>query len=150
MGTLKRAFWAVFFAIFYALHLTLGRMWRRFLRPHSGTMVDYTRRLRVMFWWHRLDKVGRRCLIGRNVRVWGPIKIFMGEGCALRDQAVLCGTGELIMEDGASIGHDTVVVARERVSIGKNVMIAGFCYIIDVDHEFEARDTPIPLQGIRT
>ena len=150
MKPLKKAFWFVFYGIFNALHATLGRLWRKALRPYSGTMVDYTRRLRVMFWWHRFDAIGRECVIGRNVRVWGPLKIFLGRGCSLRDHAVLCGTGVLTMDDGASLGHDCVIVTRERISVGKNVMIAAFCYLIDVDHEFESREVPIPSQGLCT
>jgi len=29
-------------------------------------------------------------------------------------------------------------------------MIAAFCYLIDVDHEIESREVPIPSQGLRT
>src|SRR5207249_4291676 len=62
---------------------------------------------------------------------------------------IICGTGILRIGDHSTIGHNTVIVSRERVVIGQRVMIAGYCYVLDVDHEYIAPDVPISEQGVR-
>ena len=145
----KRAVWFLFDGVLYLHWATFGRLWRRLVRPWSSTLVDCTRLLRTLLWAHRFDAFGTHCAVGRRVRIWGPVRIFLGERCALFDEVILLGVGEIRLGNRSTIGAGTIVSARDRVEIGSNVMIAADCFITDCDHEFDARDVPIPEQGLR-
>jgi acetyltransferase-like isoleucine patch superfamily enzyme len=149
MRRAKRLFWLAFDGLLFLLWGTLGRLWRRFVRPRSVTFVEVARLLRALRWFHRFDAMGTHCAFGRRVRIWGAVRIFLGERCALFDDVVVAGVGVLRVGDRSTIGAGTTVVCRERVEIGSDVMIASDCFITDCDHEFEARDVPISGQGLR-
>ncbi len=42
-----------------------------------------------------------------------------------------------------------MIVCQERIEIGKNTMIAAYCYIVDADHGFDDANAPIREQGLR-
>jgi acetyltransferase-like isoleucine patch superfamily enzyme len=73
----------------------------------------------------------------------------VGSYAALFDNVSISGVGIVRIGDHSSIGHDTVIVARESVRVGDRTMIAGYCYILDVDHDFRSVGTPIVEQGLR-
>ncbi|MEA2285705.1 MAG: hypothetical protein QOJ21_1748 [Solirubrobacteraceae bacterium] len=114
-----------------------GAPWRRLVRPHSAGLTDHLRIVRFALRAYRFDSAGPRCALGRNVRFWGPARIHMGERCALLDDVIVSGVGELLLGDRSSVGHGSVIAVRERVAIGSDVMLAGYCYILDVDHGME-------------
>lgn len=146
---MKRLFWFTFDSLLAVLHKTVGRVWRKSVRPHTGTIVEYRRLLRMVFWFHRFDSFGTHCAIGRGLRIWGSVRIRLGERCALFDDVIISGVGDIEIKNRSTIGHNTVLVCRERIEIGSDVMIAGHCYLLDVDHEYESRETPVPDQGLR-
>ena len=49
----------------------------------------------------------------------------------------------------ATIGHNSVLVSRERIQIGDDCMLAAFCYVLDVDHEFADPKKTMREQGLR-
>lgn len=146
---MKRLFWSIFDTTLKLLHASLGRLWRKVVRPYNGNLVEYLRLMRMLFWFHRFDSFGTHCAIGGGVRIWGSVRIHMGERCAIFDDAVIVGIGVVKLGNSTSIGQNTVLVARERIEIGSNVMVAGNCYLLDVDHEYDAIDVPVPQQGLR-
>jgi acetyltransferase-like isoleucine patch superfamily enzyme len=111
-----------------------GAPWRRLVRPHSAALTDHLRIVRFALRAYRFDAAGPRCALGRNVRFWGPVSIHMGERCALLDDVIVSGVGALRLGDRSSVGHGTVIAVRDRIDIGSDVMIAGYCYLLDVDH----------------
>jgi acetyltransferase-like isoleucine patch superfamily enzyme len=145
---MKRLFWWFFDGLLGLLNASLGRLWRATLRPYSANVLEHARLLRMLLWWYRFDSFGTHCCIGRGLRIYGPVKIDLGERCALFENVVISGCGRLRIGDRSSVGHDTVVICRERVEIGRDVMIAQFCYVTDVDHEFDVVDVPIKEQGL--
>jgi acetyltransferase-like isoleucine patch superfamily enzyme len=133
-GTAARRALATAFDALAAPARAAGGPWRRFVRPHSGELTDHLRIARFAARAYRFDSAGPRCALGRNVRFWGPVRIHMGERSALLDDVIVSGAGELRLGDRSSVGHGSVIVARERIEIGRDVMIAGYCYVLDVDH----------------
>jgi acetyltransferase-like isoleucine patch superfamily enzyme len=146
---MKRFYWFVLDHLLAGLGKTVGRAWRLIVGPRSAAITEHLRLLRFIFWFHRFERFGTHCAIGKGVRIWGAVRIFIGSYCALFDDVIISGVGTLRIGDGSSIGHNTVIVCRESIDIGDNVMIAAYCYVLDVDHEFDEINVPIPKQGLR-
>jgi acetyltransferase-like isoleucine patch superfamily enzyme len=145
----KRTFWWLADRAVLALNQTAGALWRRVIRPHSGSIEEHLRLVRFFFRFHHFDRFGTHCALGRRVRFWGPVRMFVGSYSALFDDVIISGIGEITIGDRTTIGHNSVLVSRERIDIGNDCMLAAFCYVLDVDHEFGDPDTPIPDQGLR-
>lgn len=145
----KRGFWWLADRLLQALNRTLGALWRAAVRPHAGRIEDYKRLLRFFFRFHHFDAFGTHCVLGARVRFWGPVRLFVGSHCAFFDDVIISGVGEIRIGDRTTIGHDSVLVCRERLEIGSDCMLAAYCYVLDVDHEFESTEKTIPEQGLR-
>lgn len=97
---------------------------------------------------------GRGIIIGRNVTIRHPDKIFLADGVTIDDNVVIDGRGAgeagLRLEEGVilnrnvmvlaknggirfgertTIGANSVIVAMGGVDIGPSVMLAGGCYL---------------------
>jgi acetyltransferase-like isoleucine patch superfamily enzyme len=144
-----RLFWWVADRALAALNATLGALWRSTIRPYSGSIEEHGRMMRFFFRFHHFDRFGTRCVLGRRVRFLGPVRVFLGSRCGFFDDVIISGVGEVHIGDGSTIGHNSVLVSRKRIQIGDNCMLAGFCYILDVDHEFADPETTIADQGLR-
>jgi len=145
----KRAFWWFSNRALAALNATLGALWRSTLRPYSGALEEHRRLLRFFLRFHHFDRFGTHCALGARVRFWGPVRVFIGSHSALFDDVIIAGVGEVRIGDRSSVGHNSVLVSRERIQIGNDCMLAAFCYVLDVDHEFANPARPIPEQGLR-
>ncbi len=126
----------------------LGRRWRATVRPHSAKFIEYGRLVRFATRFYRFDSAGTHCGLGRRVQFLGPVRVEVGDYSSLFDDVVISGVGTLSLGARTTIGNGTIIVTRERVVIGKNVMVAAHCYILDVDHDFGAVDRPIMEQGL--
>jgi len=146
---LKRLFWYVSDRILLALNATAGALFRSTLRPFSGNIEDHRRLLRFFLRFHHFDRFGTHVAMGARVRFWGPVRVFIGSHSALFDDVILSGVGEIHIGDRSTIGHNSVLVSRDRIQIGSDCMLAAFCYVLDVDHEFADPEKPIPQQGLR-
>ncbi len=146
---MKRLFWYVSDRVLLALNATAGALFRSTLRPFSGNIEDHRRLLRFFLRFHHFDRFGTHVAMGARVRFWGPVRVFIGSHSALFDDVILSGVGEIHIGDRSTIGHNSVLVSRERIQIGSDCMLAAFCYVLDVDHEFADPEKPIPQQGLR-
>ena len=146
---MKRLFWYVSDRILLALNATAGALFRSTLRPFSGNIEDHRRLLRFFLRFHHFDRFGTHVAMGARVRFWGPVRVFIGSHSALFDDVILSGVGEIHIGDRSTIGHNSVLVSRDRIQIGSDCMLAAFCYVLDVDHEFADPEKPIPQQGLR-
>lgn len=145
----KQAGWTAFRWLLVLVHGSLGAWWRAHLRRYSPSIRHHARLLRTARYVHRLDSVGTHVAFGTGVRIEGPVEIHLADRAAVLDGAILNGTGVIRVGAGSSIGHECVIVAREEVAIGANCMLAGRCYVLDVDHAFADPGKPIPEQGLR-
>ena len=110
---------------------------------------EHRRLLRFFLRFYHFDRFGTHCALGARVRFWGPVRLFIGSHSALFDDVIIAGVGEIHIGSHSSIGHNSVLVSRERIQIGSNCMLAAFCHVLDVDHEFADPGLPIPAQGLR-
>jgi acetyltransferase-like isoleucine patch superfamily enzyme len=144
----KRWVWTSFYGLLRLQHLLIGPIWRRLVRPRADLALGLSRFLRMLMWAHRLEAFGKRCAIGRGVKIYAPLRVRLGNESALLEGAYLSGTGVLTIGDRSSIGAYTSVACRERVDIGRDTLIAGFCFILDVDHGFSEPETLITQQRL--
>jgi acetyltransferase-like isoleucine patch superfamily enzyme len=147
-GLGRDLFWKLYGGVLQVAHRSYGAAWRTWARPYIEPVISHGRLLRFIRYVHHFDSYGQRVVMGRDLRVWGTMKIHVGSESALFDRVHLIGVGELHLGDRSSLGHDTVVVVRDRVTIGKHVQVAAHCYITDVDHEFVESNLPIKDQGL--
>lgn len=62
---------------------------------------------------------------------------FFGAGCSIdRNATILIKNGELVVGPSSYIGIGSVIVARESIHIGRDVLIAEYVTIRDQDHVF--------------
>ena len=73
--------------------------------------------------------VGKMTLINPNIKVGNNVTFY--------PDVMLFGDGLIEIGDNVDIGNGTIIYASKAgggVSIGNNTIIAGQCYIIDMDH----------------
>ena len=129
---------------------------------------------KVMFPW-LLGACGRNVIFGQNVVLRHPHKIRIGDNVVIDDNCLLdakgtvnqgitigsgvfvgrnsilsCKDGDITLGDGANIGFNCELFSASRVTIGKDTLIAAYCYIIGGDHEFTDRSRPVLEQGRRS
>lgn len=77
-----------------------------------------------------------------------PKNIFLGNGLVLKEGSRICPCNEyakVLIGDYTTVGYHTYIFASEKISIGKNCLIAPFVYIVDSDHTIN-KDTLINQQ----
>jgi len=104
-------------------------------------------KLRYLLFSTAFESAGRRGSIGSGVRFYGDLTIEFGNRVAIRDGCRFGGAGTLKVGDGTSINADCILTALERIEIGRDVMLAPWVYVLDVDHRYEDRNVPITKQG---
>jgi acetyltransferase-like isoleucine patch superfamily enzyme len=63
--------------------------------------------------------------------------IRIGDGVFIGRNTILsCKNGDIDLADGANIGFNCEVFSASRVTIGKNVLMAAYSYVIGGDHDF--------------
>src|SRR5947207_12111687 len=108
-----------------------------------------------------LGSCGRNVIFGQHVVLRPPHKIHIGDNVVIDDNCLLdakgesnrgirigrrvfvgrntilsCKNGDIEIADGANIGFNCEVFSASRVTIGKDVLMAAYSYIIGGDHDF--------------
>ena len=108
-----------------------------------------------------LGSCGRNVIFGQNVVLRHPHKIHIGDNVVIDDNCLLdakgesnrgiriasgvfvgrntilsCKNGDIELADGANIGFNCEVFSASRVTVGKDVLMAAYGYIIGGDHDF--------------
>jgi len=79
--------------------------------------------------------VDDHCLLDAKGRTNGGIRI--GDGVFIGRNTILsCKDGDIDLADGANIGFNCEIFSASRVSIGANVLMAAYGYVIGGDHDF--------------
>ena len=91
-------------------------------------------------------------LFGAGLVVLGGERIELGDRVRVMTHVQLwaTATGAIHIGDGTYLGDYTHIVSNGDVRIGKDVLIAPFCYIQDTDHGFDIPDLPIAAQASKT
>jgi acetyltransferase-like isoleucine patch superfamily enzyme len=118
-----------------------------------------------------LGSCGRNVFFGSHVTLRHPHKIHIGsnvvidDGCVLdakgtANRGIVLGDGvflgrhcslatkdgDIILEDGVNVSFFSAVFSASRVRLGRNTLMAGYCYVVGGAHEFGDVDRPIVEQ----
>jgi acetyltransferase-like isoleucine patch superfamily enzyme len=119
-----------------------------------------------------LGACGRNVVFGQNVVVRHPHKIRIGDNVVIDDNCLLdakgdtnrgiaigtgvfigrnsilsCKNGDIDVEDGANIGFNCELFSASHVRIGRDTLLAAYCYVIGGDHDFSDPSLPVLEQG---
>src|SRR6185295_16009091 len=121
-----------------------------------------------------LGSCGRNVVFGQNVVLRHPHKIHIGRNVVIDDNCLIdakgesnrgirigdgvfigrntilsCKNGDIDLADGANVGFNCEVFSASRVTLGKRVLLAAYCYVIGGDHDFSDPSKPV-LDQTRT
>lgn len=102
-----------------------------------------------------LGRVGKNVIFGQNVTLRHPHKIYIGDDVIIDDNCLLdakgvnntgitlgngvflgrntilsCKDGDIQLEDGVNLGFNCEVFSESRVRLGRNALVAAYCYFI--------------------
>jgi len=122
-----------------------------------------------------LGACGRNVVFGQNVVLRHPHKIRIGSNVVIDDNCLLdakgAGNGGITIGDGVFIGRNTILSCKDgdieiggganlgfncevfsasRVTVGRSVLMAAYCYVIGGDHDFSDPSVPVLEQGRRS
>src|SRR5688572_30585844 len=122
-----------------------------------------------------LGSCGRNVIFGQNVVLRHPHKIRIADNVVVDDNCLLdakgqsnhgitigsgvfigrnsilsCKNGDIEIADGANIGFNCEVFSASRVSIGRDTLLAAYCYLIGGDHDFSDPSQPVLAQARRS
>jgi acetyltransferase-like isoleucine patch superfamily enzyme len=121
-----------------------------------------------------LGSCGRNVVFGQHVVLRHPHKITIGDDVVIDDNCLLdakgetnrgiaigrgvfigrntilsCKNGDIDVEDGANIGFNCELFSASHVRIGRDTLLAAYCYVIGGDHDFSNASAPV-LEQART
>ena len=128
--------------------------------------------LRKVLYPMLLGACGRNVVFGQNVVLRHPHKIHIGDNVIIDDNCLIdakgesntgiriasgvfigrntilsCKNGDIDLGEGANVGFNCEVFSASRVRIGRNVLVAAYCYLIGGDHDFSDTSRPVLEQG---
>jgi acetyltransferase-like isoleucine patch superfamily enzyme len=131
--------------------------------------------LRKTFYPSLLGACGRNVIFGQNVTIRHPHKVRIGSNVVVDDNCLIdakgdsnagitigsgvfigrntilsCKNGDVEIGDGANIGFNCEVFSASRVSIGRDTLLAAYCYVIGGDHDFSDPAAAVLAQGRRS
>jgi acetyltransferase-like isoleucine patch superfamily enzyme len=131
--------------------------------------------LRKMLYPLLLGACGRNVVFGRNVVLRHPHKIRIADDVVIDDNCLIdakgqsnqgirigkgvflgrntilsCKNGDIDLGDGSNIGFNCEIFSASRVQVGRNVLVAAYCYLIGGDHDFSDTSRPVLDQGRRS
>jgi len=128
--------------------------------------------LRKMLYPSLLGSCGRNVVFGQNVVLRHAHKIHIGSNVAIDDHCLLdakgesnrgitigdgvfigrntilsCKNGDIDISPGANIGFNCEIFSASRVTVGANVLVAAYSYVIGGDHDFSDPSAAVLDQG---
>jgi acetyltransferase-like isoleucine patch superfamily enzyme len=122
-----------------------------------------------------LGACGRNVVFGQNVTIRHPHKVRIGDNVVIDDNCLVdakgssnagiaigsgvfvgrnsilsCKNGDIDIADGANIGFNCEVFSASRVTIGRDTLLAAYCYVIGGDHDFSDPSAAVLAQGRRS
>lgn len=127
--------------------------------------------LRSKFFPKILGRVGRNVTFGTNVVLRHPHKIHLGDNVVIDDNVVLdakgtdnkgifigdgafvgrntilsCKNGDIYLDAKANLGFNCEIFSANEVRVGKNTLMAAYCYLVGGTHTFVRTDIPMLFQ----
>jgi acetyltransferase-like isoleucine patch superfamily enzyme len=131
--------------------------------------------LRKTFFPSLLGACGRNVIFGQNVVLRHPHKIRIGDNVVIDDNCLVdakgvgnggitigsgvfvgrntilsCKGGDIEIAAGANIGFNCEIFSASRVTIGRDTLLAAYCYVIGGDHDFSDPAAAVLAQGRRS
>jgi acetyltransferase-like isoleucine patch superfamily enzyme len=122
-----------------------------------------------------LGACGRNVVFGQNVVFRHPHKVRIGDNVVIDDNCLVdakgdtnrgitigagvfigrntilsCKNGDLDVGDRANIGFNCEIFSASAVRIGRDALIAAYCYVIGGDHDFADPSQPVLAQSRRS
>ena len=122
-----------------------------------------------------LGACGRGVVFGQNVVLRHPGKIRIGSDVVIDDNCLLdakgssnqgivigngvfvgrntilsCKDGDIELADGVNIGFNCELFSASRVRVGRDTLVAAYCYVIGGDHDFSDPSAPVLAQARRS
>jgi acetyltransferase-like isoleucine patch superfamily enzyme len=122
-----------------------------------------------------LGACGRNVVFGQNVVLRHPHKIRIGDNVVIDDNCLIdakgdantgitigskvfvgrnsilsCKNGDIELADGANVGFNCEIFSASRVTIGRDTLLAAYCYVIGGDHDFSDPGAAVLEQGRRS
>ena len=119
-----------------------------------------------------LGTCGRNVVFGQNVVLRHPHKIHIADNVVIDDNCLIdakgesnagirlasgvfigrntilsCKNGDIELAEGANVGFNCEIFSASRVHIGRNALIAAYCYLIGGDHDFRDSSRAVLDQG---
>ena len=119
-----------------------------------------------------LGACGRGVIFGQNVVLRHPHKIRLGDNVVIDDNCLVdakgetnhgitigdgvfigrntilsCKDGDITIEAGANIGFNCEIFSASQVRIGRDTLLAAYCYLIGGDHDFSDPNQAVIAQG---
>ena len=119
-----------------------------------------------------LGACGRNVIFGQNVVLRHPHKIRIGDNVVVDDNCLIdakgdanrgitigsgvflgrntilsCKNGDIELADGANVGFNCEIFSASRVTIGRDTLLAAYCYVIGGDHDFSDPAAAVLEQG---
>lgn len=119
-----------------------------------------------------LGSCGRNVVFGQNVVLRHPHKIRIGDDVVIDDNCLLDAkgdtnrgitigsgvfvgrntilsskNGDIDLDDGVNIGFNCELFSASSVRVGKDTLVAAYCYIIGGDHDFGDPSQPVLAQA---
>lgn len=119
-----------------------------------------------------LGSCGRNVVFGQNVVLRHPQKIHIGDNVVIDDNCLLDAkgdtnrglrigngvflgrntilsskNGDIELADGVNIGFNCEVFSASRVTIGRDTLLAAYCYVVGGDHDWTDADASVLEQG---
>ena len=131
--------------------------------------------LRRTFYPSLLGACGDGVIFGQNVVLRHPHKIRIGSNVVIDDNCLLdakgtsnagitiadgvfvgrntilsCKNGDIHIDRGANVGFNCELFSASSVRVGRDTLIAAYCYVIGGDHDFSDPSAPVLAQGRRS
>lgn len=119
-----------------------------------------------------LGSCGRNVIFGQNVVLRHPHKVHIGDNVMIDDNCLVdakgttnqgikigsgvflgrntilsCKNGNITLANGANIGFNCEVFSASDVTVGKNTLVAAYCYLIGGDHDMTDPEAAVIEQG---
>jgi acetyltransferase-like isoleucine patch superfamily enzyme len=148
------------------IHYELVQLWSQHVPGALGLA------LRRALYPSLLGACGRNVIFGQNVTIRHPHKVRIGDNVVIDDNCLVdakgdanagiavgsgvfvgrntilsCKNGDIDIADGANIGFNCEIFSASRVAIGRDALLAAYCYVIGGDHDFSDPSAPVLEQG---
>jgi acetyltransferase-like isoleucine patch superfamily enzyme len=122
-----------------------------------------------------LGACGRNVIFGTGVVLRHPHKIRIGDDVVIDDNCLIdakgesnrgiaigngvfigrntilsCKNGDIDIEDGANIGFNCELFSASHVRVGRDALLAAYCYLIGGDHDFSDPSLAVLAQSRRS